>query len=205
MRSLTWVAATVAGCAIAGAIAHFPGSFPVGSGTQAEVSLSAATFGLVMGTLFALPLGVAQWLVLRRSLGVGKRWIVATAVGVGLMHAAGDGAPAPYGTGILGIGDGWIAIGALGGFIIGTQQVLAARGRLVAWMWVAGSVIAWPLGILAGLSIAHGIGLMTQTGPAAWTQQHALVAVITGLVVGVLTGTLLPRAWPPMGAGATAS
>lgn len=204
MRLLLWVVATVVGCAIPGVIGHFPGSFPVGSGTQSAFAPPAAAYGLVMGTIFALPLGIAQWLVLRRSPGIGKRWIVATAVGVGVMHAAGDGAPAQYGTGILAAGDGWLAVGALGGFLIATQQVLAARGRLVAWTWIVGSVIAWPLGIVAGLSIAHGTGLMAQTGPAAWAQQHALVGVVTGLVVGILTGVLIPRPRPLTPATASA-
>ena len=203
MRLMLWIVATVVGCAIAGAIGHFPGSFPVGSGTQTEVSPSAMGTGFLMGTLLAFPLGIAQWLVLR-GLGIGPRWIAATAIGVGLMHSAGDGAPAPYGTGILAVGDGWLAVGALGGFVIATQQVLVASGRLVAWTWVVGSVIAWPLGIVAGLSIAHGTGLMAQTGPAAWAQQHTLVAVVTGLVVGVLTGVLIPRGRPATPAAATA-
>ncbi len=204
MRSLFWVAATVAGCAIAGAIAHFPGSFPVGSGTQTEFSPSAATFGLVMGAVFALPLGVAQWLVLRRSLGVGKRWIGATALGVGVMHALGDGLPAPWGWGGAGVADGWLAVGALGGLSIGLLQALAANGRLVVWTWIAGAAIAWPVGIAMGLWLAYAVGLMAQSGPAAWAQQHLLVGAVTGLIVGVLTGALLPRASRLGPAGATA-
>lgn len=204
MRSFLWVVATVAGCAVAGALGHFPGSFPVGSGTQSEFTPSAAAFGLVMGTILALPLGVGQWLVLRRSPGVGKRWIAATALGVGLMHALGDGAPAPGGTGVLAASDGWLAVGATGGLAIGFLQALAARGRLVAWTWAAGNAIAWALGIAAGLAIAYGSGLMAQSGPAAWAQQHALVGAVAGLVAGGLTGVLIPRSRPPMPAGATA-
>ena len=157
-----------------------------------------------MGTIFALPLGVAQWLVLRRSLGVGKRWIAATALGIGLMHALGDGLPAPTGADALAASDGWLAVGAVGGLAIGSLQALAARRRLVAWTWVAGNAIAWPLGIAAGLAIAYGTGLMAQSGPTAWAQQHALVGVVTGLVAGTLTGTLLPRGRSPKPAGATA-
>jgi hypothetical protein len=45
---------------------------------------------------------------------------------------------------------------------------------------------------------------MTQSGPGAWAQQHLLVGAIAGLVVGVLTGALLPRRRPfgPLGAAA---
>lgn len=204
MRLPLWVAATVGGCAIAGAVAHFPGSFPVGSGTQTEVSPSAATFGLVMGTIFALPLGVAQWLVLRRSLGVGKRWIVATALGIGLMHALGDGLPASDNWGPARFVGGWLAVGAVGGATVGTLQAFAAAGRVVAWTWIVGSAIAWSCGITAGLLLAAMIGLMAQSGPAAWAQQHLLVGVVAGVVAGILTGTLLPRARPPKAAGATA-
>lgn len=157
-----------------------------------------------MGTLFALPLGVAQWLVLRRSLGVGKRWIVATALGIGLMHALGDGLPASDSWGPARFVGGWLAVGAIGGAGVGVLQALAATGRLVAWTWIVGAAIAWSCGISAGLLLAAMMGLMAQSGPAAWAQQHALVAVITGLVVGVLTGTLLPQARAPKPAGVTA-
>lgn len=192
MHLVLWVAATVAGCAIAGAVAHFPGSFPVGSG-QAEFSSSAAAFGLVMGTIFGLPLGAAQWLVLRRSVGLGKRWIVATALGVGLMHALGDGLPAPWSWGAFRFVDGWLAVGAVGGLGIGALQALAARGRLVAWTWIAGAAVGWSSGITAGLLLAAATGLMTQSGPAAWAQQHMLVGVVAGLFAGILSGALLRR------------
>ncbi len=202
MHLVRWVAATVAGCAIAGAVGHFPGSFPVGSG-QTEFSSSAATFGLVMGTMFGLPLGVAQWLVLRRPVGVGKLWIVATALGVGLMHALGDGLPAFNSNPARFVG-GWAAVGAIGGLGVGVLQALAARGRIIAWTWIAGAVLAWPIGIAAGLLLAAASGLMTQSGPAAWAQQHALVAVVAGLAVGTLSSMLLPRVRPSTPAGATA-
>lgn len=157
-----------------------------------------------MGTIFAVPLGVAQWLVLRRSLGVGKRWIAATALGVGVMHALGDGLPAPWRWGPVGMADGWLAVGTLGGVGIGTLQALASQGRLAPATWIVANAIAWPLGIATGLWLAYGSGLMAQSGPGAWAQQHLLVGVVAGAVVGVLTGALLPRARPPKAAGATA-
>lgn len=197
VRSMYWVAATVAGCAVAGAIGHFPGSFPVGSGTQSEFSPSAGAFGLLMGTIFALPLGVAQWLVLRRSIGIGRRWIVATALGIGVMHALGDGLPASDGWGPARFAGGWLAVGAIGGAAVGLLQVLAANGRLVAWTWMVGSAIGWSCGITAGLLLAAMVGLMTQSGPAAWAQQHLFVGVVAALVAGILTGALLPHGRPP--------
>lgn len=193
MRLLGWVAATVVGCAIPGAIGHFPGSFPVGSGTQTEFAPAAAAYGLAIGTILALPLGVAQWLVARGSAGIGKRWIAATAVGVGIMHALGDGLPAPGIWGPLGVADGWLATGALGGVAVGALQASAARGRLVRWTWIAGSAVAWSVGIVAGLQLAYAVGLMAQTGPGAWALQHLLVGVVAGLITGILTGALLPR------------
>jgi hypothetical protein len=204
VRSFLWVVATVAGCAIAGALGHFPGSFPVGSGTQAEFSPSAAAFGLVMGTILALPLGVGQWLVLRRVPGVGARWIAATALGIGLMHALGDGLPAPWDWGLARAADGWVAVGAIGGLGIGSLQALAARGRLLAWTWIAASAIGWPFGIATGLWLADAAGLMAQSGPGAWAQQHLLVGVVAGLLAGALTGAMLPRPRPLTPAGATA-
>lgn len=170
----------------------------MGSGTQTEFSASAATFGLVMGTIFALPLGVAQWLVVRRSLSVGKRWIVATALGVGVMHALGDGLPAPWGWGPAGLADGWLAVGTLGGLGIGILQVLASPGRISPASWVVANAIAWPFGIVTGLWLAYAVGLMAQSGPGAWAQQHLLVSVIAGLTVGVVTGALLTRSGPLM-------
>jgi len=204
MSLLRWVAATVAGCLVAGVVAHFPGSFPVGSGTQTELSVPAAAFGLAMGTLFGLPLGLLQWLVVRRSPGIGRPWILATALGVGVMHALGDGAPAPAGGGGLAAADGWLAIGAVGGLAVGALQALAGARVLVVWTWVVGSTIAWPLGIAAGLAAAHSSGLMAATGPAAWAQQHALVGAIAGLIAGILTGALMPRGRPALPARASA-
>jgi len=204
MLPYRWIFATVAGCAVAGAIGHFPGSFPIGSGTQSEFSTSAGAFGLIMGTILALPLGLMQWLVVRRFPGVGARWIPATALGVGLMHALGDGFPAPSSAGIAGAAEGWVVVGTIGGLAIGTLQARAARGRLLAWTWIVTSAVAWPAGIAAGLWLADRIGLMTQSGPGAWAQQHLLVGAIAGLVAGVLTGALLPRrrTFEPLGAGA---
>lgn len=202
MRTAWWILVTVAGCAIAGGIAHFPGSFPVGSGT--EVSPSAGVFGLVMGTIFALPLGVGQWRVLRRSPGVGIRWIFATALGVGLMHALGDGLPAASGWSLAGAADGWVGAGAIGGLAIGALQALAARGRVLAWTWIVTNTLAWPFGIALGLWLADTAGLMTQSGPGAWTQQHLLVGVVAGLVAGTLTALLLARSRPLVPAGAPA-
>lgn len=204
MRTAWWILVTVAGCGIAGGIAHFPGSFPVGSGTQTEVSPSAGVFGLVMGTILALPLGVGQWRLLRHSTGIGIRWIFATAFGVGLMHAVGDSLPAASAWGLAGAADGWVAVGAIGGLAIGALQTLAARGRVLAWTWIATNAFAWPIGIALGLWLADAAGLMTQSGPDAWTQQHLLVGLVAGLVAGTLTAPLLARSRPLVPAGAPA-
>ena len=86
-----WWLANAVGFFVA-VFAHFPGDFR-NVGEIREFVWATALFGGTVGTIFAIPVGFFQWLVLRRWLGVSKFWILATAVGVGFTHALNDATP----------------------------------------------------------------------------------------------------------------
>jgi hypothetical protein len=94
---LVWLAVTVLGLAWAGWFGHFPFGFPPISGAAVfgRLQLSSAMLGsLLVGSVFgavgAAAVALAQWLVLRRAIGVSVLWIPATMSGIALMHALGD-------------------------------------------------------------------------------------------------------------------
>jgi hypothetical protein len=153
--------------------------FPIGGELALVVvgSVDGALSGALGGALAGAAIGVAQWLVLRRYLGVGPEWILATALGVALGDALGallTGA----GTGIGALLITGLATGVAVGLL---QWGLVLRGRLpLASLWPPVVAIAWPL----GWTVTWAGGIDVERGYYVFGALGALVfAALTGLAM----------------------
>jgi hypothetical protein len=179
---LRWIGASVAGFALAGAVLHFPGSFPVGSGGTA-FQPQAAVVGLVMGAVSGAVAGVLLWWAIRPRASL--MLIPATALGFAVSHALGDGLPATF---------DYLVIGLAAGVVMGIAQLRAFRGPPDSLLYITGSALGLAAGLILGLAIAQALGLMGQAWtPALGALQHVLVCTIAGGVWGWSTGRRLFR------------
>lgn len=177
---LRWVAASTVGFAIAGAILHFPGSFPPGSG-ELTFQPGAAVGGAVMGFVSGLVPGALLWWAARPR----ASWMLipATALGVGLCHALGDGLPANV---------DYLFIGLAAGAVLGFAQLRSFRDPPDTIVYVAGSALGLAAGLTVGLAAAGATGLMAQAWtPSVGAQQHTLVSAIAGAFWAFATGRAL--------------
>jgi hypothetical protein len=177
---LAWMAAAAIGFAAAGALFHFPGSYPVGSGGLG-IQPSAAAFGGIMGAVSGAVAGALLWAVARGRASL--LLIPATALGFGVTHALGDGLPAtvPY-----------ALIGLAGGAAIGIAQSRAFRPQVEPVSYTVGSALGLAAGIVVGIAAVEGLGLMAQPWtPALGAQQHAISSALAGLLWSFSTGRRL--------------
>jgi hypothetical protein len=87
---------------------------------------------LIGGALTGAGIGFAQWLVLRRSLGVGLEWIVATSVGLAVGLAIGA-AVVGYETTTSQL----VIMGAIQGAFVGIAQGMVLRSKFSLWhVWM---------------------------------------------------------------------
>jgi len=158
---LVWMP-TFLGFPVGGALAHFL----VGS-------IDGAADGAMGGGVAGAVIGVAQWLVLRKLLGMTPLWIAASALGLAL----GDGVGAALtGTGTT-IGD-LLVTGLVSGVAVGLLQgaLLGERFR-VAGLWTLVVALAWPL----GWTVTWAVGVDVGRGYWVFGSSGALVfAAITG-------------------------
>lgn len=162
-----------------------------------HVGYIQGTFTLI-GTLFGIVLGFAQWLVLRRYIHHSTRWIIATVVGglfawftgltiTGLMALVYAGVSDE--AKILGFFKGLFLLGGGLGTVLGFCQWLVIKNQIRRSMWwIAANAVAWAL----GLFIAYlGAGMVEES----FSLRTALLTVVTGTamgtVIGGITGTVL--------------
>jgi hypothetical protein len=152
--------------------------FPVGGllALMAVGPVEGAVSGVLGGVLAGAVIGAAQWLVVRRYLRVGPKWILATALGVAIGEAVGallTGA----GTGIGAL----LITGLATGVAVGLLQWWLLRGRLlVASLWPPVVAIAWPL----GWTVTWASGIDVERGYYVFGASGALVfAAVTGLAM----------------------
>lgn len=153
-----WITVTVLGEAIGfgGAMAVGRGVFSLvgepGTGALAELFMLglSATAGLVEGAC----LGLAQWLVLRRSFPrlPLRHWVLFTAVGAALAWVIGMGAGthapalAPPAVVLVVI---VMAAGLVLGALLGAAQALALRRHIGGvGPWIFASALGWMIGLL---------------------------------------------------------
>lgn len=177
---LRWIAAGIAGFTIAGAVFHFPGSFPAGSGGS-EFQPGAALFGAIQGTISGAIAGALLWWSARPV--ASRMLIAATALGFALTHALGDGLPA---------GTEYAVIGLAGGAVLGLSQQRTFAAPPGALAFVIGSALGLAAGIVLGMALIDVIGLTQQSWtPALGALQHGIASAITGLLWSWATGRRL--------------
>ena len=151
--------------------------FPVGGYVGYLVAGPVDGFvpALIGGTLTGAGVGLAQWLMLRRTLHVGPVWIVATsaALAVGLPIGA---MAVNFETTISQLA----LMGAISGAAVGIAQGLLIRDKFALWQtWIVAMPALWAIGWI--VSTAIGIGVENQ-----FTVFGAAGAIVFGILSGLI-------------------
>ena len=168
------------GFALAGWLFHnfpFASTFPPNITRLGHFDIQAAVIGAVLfGFIPCVPIGLAQWVILRRRLPISSWWIVSIPLGVSLLHFLSDGFP--------NAGDLSVAVIASGA-LIGIFQWNLMRAQVVSseW-WIAASLAGWYLGWIIGIALLDIGGLIG----LHYSQKHAILGISIGLVYSLLTG-----------------
>ena len=183
---LYWIGGTLIGWSVAGGLLLLVQVlFPAFSGPALFIVL-------------LLP-GVAQWLLLRRMLGIGPFWIttapIATIAFVGILisipvtlwEIVDSEAPATL-AGIYAI---------LGGVLGFLQWLILRRRVMTAWIWVAASI----LGVAAGIRLALLTDLVDRSGLGP----YIIVVLIYAATTGVALAWLITQPARTPSAGAIAA
>jgi WD40 repeat protein len=148
---------------------------------------SGALIGVLLGTLLGTPVGIFQWLVLRRYFPRALWWVAATFVGLNLGTAMGmvTLVPAIIDPGLYYGSFYRFALTAtlLPGIMVGlAQHLILQRHFKDTWWWLVPSALSWPVlffGVLAGYFMGDAfIGLL-------------IFLPLTGLTVGLISGMSL--------------
>jgi hypothetical protein len=164
-------------------------AFPIAGvvGTAVAGRLDDAAAALIGGTLSGLVLGAGQALVSRRRLDP-RRWIPATAVGMGLGLLLGAWA-VDYGTTLADLA----LMGALTGLVLGVGQALALPARAARrWTWAVAMPAMWALGWTA-----------TTLGGIHVEEQFTIFGMYGALAFSAVSGALLHRLLPPVASQAS--
>ncbi|HEV2011225.1 MAG TPA: hypothetical protein VGS17_09395 [Candidatus Limnocylindria bacterium] len=171
MRRLSgWAGLTVASFLVVGTFLHFPGSLD-------DVGLEPAP--LIFGGLTGLLIGAAQLPALRGVLRSRWQWLVATAAGIAVTHAMGDG---------LSPSSGYLPVALAGGLATGVFQAAVLRRP---W-WALVTAAAFVIGIVGGWSIAIA-GRIGSIFEEDWVAQHAIMSSLTGVLYALFTAPLFAR------------
>ena len=129
-RGAIWVLTTTLGLAFGGFDLPLPGSF----GGLPEWDLTATIFGLLIGFVSGVVVGLLQWagLLLRRR--TGSRLVLWMGVGIGITHALHDGGPDALTR---------IGVSSLSGLVMAAAYVWAIRDRRPVPAIVVG--VAWAI------------------------------------------------------------
>jgi len=139
--------------------------------------VDGVTPALLGGALTGAVVGFAQWLLLRRSLGVGLRWIAATSLGLAVGLAVGATAVG-YETSRPQL----MIMGAICGAFVGIAQGIVLRDRFSLWpLWIVANPPAWALGwLVSSYVIARNID---ERFPIFGASGVVVFATITGLLL----------------------
>jgi hypothetical protein len=165
---LTWTAGFIA--------------FPIAglAGTAVAGRVDSPLSALVGGAVAGLVIGAAQALLSRRRLEP-RRWIPATAIGMGLGLLAGA-STVGYRTSLRDLA----LMGALTGIPLGLAQALALPRRTrLRWLWAAAMPLLWALGWTT-----------TTLGGIAVDLQFTVFGAYGAVTFSALSGLLLHRLLP---------
>jgi hypothetical protein len=151
---------------------------------RVDSPIAALLAGLVTGAV----IGAGQWLVSRRRLRP-ARWILATALGMGLGLLLGATAVG-FRTSLADVA----VMGALTGVVLGVAQTVALPAQTRRrWWWAVAMPPLWALGwtvtTLAGIPVEEQVTIFGASGAITFS-------VLSGLL---LYGLLLPRPTPLAG------
>jgi hypothetical protein len=132
------------------------------------------------GAVTGAGIGLAQWVLLRRYLGVGLEWIAATSVALAAGLAIGA-AVVGYET----TASALAIMGAISGAFVGLAQGLLLRGRFPLWhVWIIAMPVLWALGWVvteaAGINVEEQFTVFGASGTVVF-------ATLSGLLL--LAGT----------------
>jgi hypothetical protein len=137
--------------------------------------VDSVTTALIGGALTGAGIGFAQWLLLRRSLGVGPEWIVATSVGLAVGLAVGA-VVVGYETTVSQLA----IMGAIQGAFVGIAQGMVLRNKFSLWhVWV----VAMP--------VFFSIGWVVSDGVIDAGKQFTVFGASGAVVFAILSGLLL--------------
>jgi len=130
---------------------------------------------LIGGALTGAGIGFAQWFLLRRDLGVGPEWILATGVALAAGLSVGA-AVVGYETNTASLA----TMGAISGAAVGVAQGLLLRNRFSLWLvWMIAMPVMWTVGWV--VTDAGGIKVSNQ-----FTVFGAYGSVVFGALVGLI-------------------
>ena len=133
------------------------------------------TPALIGGALTGAGIGFAQWLMLRRSLGVGLEWIVATSAGLAVGLAIGA-VVVGYETTTSQLA----IMGAIQGAFVGIAQGMVLRNKFSLWrVWMVAMPVFFSIGwVVTDVVIDSG-------------QQFTVFGASGSVVFAILSGLLL--------------
>lgn len=139
--------------------------------------VDGVTPALLGGALTGAVVGFAQWLLLRRTLGVGLGWITASSLGLAVGLAVGAMAVG-YETSRPQL----MIMGAICGAFVGIAQGIVLRDRFSLWpVWIVANPPAWALGwLVSSYVIARNID---ERFPIFGASGVVVFATITGLLL----------------------
>lgn len=137
--------------------------------------VDSVTPALIGGALTGAGIGFAQWLFLRRSLGVGPEWIVATSVGLAVGLAVGAMVVGYETT------TSQLAImGAIQGAFVGIAQGMVLRNKFSLWH-------AW----MVAMPVVFSIAWVVTDGVIDSGKQFTVFGASGAVVFAILSGLLL--------------
>ena len=124
---------------------------------EALDNLPEFVFGMVIGTIFGLTFGYAQWRILRQHIQPINAWIWTTFIGfvVGAIIIFGlmDGGNPDTSVGTK------LGHGVVLGSTLGVGQWSAIRQKVSrATLWIAASIVAWIIAEIVGMGLSTLIG-----------------------------------------------
>ena len=172
-RVALWIGVTFAGVVVVGGALHFPGTL---DGVGLEVG------PLILGGVTGLLIGAAQLVALRGMLAQPWLWPVATAVGMAITHALGDGVTEST---------GYLPVAVVGGLATGVLQAAVLRRPL----WVVATAAAFVIGIARGYALAFALGFNSIFSEDA-TARQVIVVGLTAVLYALFTAPVFAQIRP---------
>jgi hypothetical protein len=171
-RGAVWVLTTTLGLAVGGFIFHFPGSF----GGLPGWDVTATVFGLLIGFVSGVVVGLVQWAGLLLPRREGMRLLLWMGVGIGITHALHDGGPDALTR---------VGVSAASGVVMAAAYVWAIRDRRPMPAIVVG--VAWAAALFVANEATNRMGLPWEDTPVGWSTDHMFNGLIAGVIWGAAT------------------